>query len=114
MLHFFTVARSGGTSRRISGTLGREGRGECCDCSEDSMWQPSSVSVKEHTVLVPMVSLELCTDRMSDFLYGPISRIDFITTMSNHTSLLVVLLLFRGRIKPRVKTSFREQGPISI
>jgi hypothetical protein len=31
------------------------------------MWQPSSMSVKDHTVLIPMVSLELCTDRMSGF-----------------------------------------------
>jgi hypothetical protein len=31
---------------------------------------PSSVSVKDCAILVPMVSLELCSDRMSGF-YGP-------------------------------------------
>jgi hypothetical protein len=32
--------------------------------------------------------------------------------MLNHTSLLhVVLLLFGGRMRPRDKTSYREQGP---
>jgi hypothetical protein len=34
----FIVARSGGASRGISGTLEREGRGECCGYSEVSMW----------------------------------------------------------------------------
>jgi hypothetical protein len=33
-----TVARPGGASRGISGTLGREGREECCDYSVVSMW----------------------------------------------------------------------------
>jgi hypothetical protein len=32
------------------------------------MWYPSSVSVKDRTVLAPMVRLELCTDHMSDFI----------------------------------------------
>jgi hypothetical protein len=32
------------------------------------MWLPSSVSVKDCTVLALMVSLELCTDRMSCFM----------------------------------------------
>jgi hypothetical protein len=40
-------------------------------CQSDvSMWLPSSVSVKDHTVLVLMASLELCTNRMSGFI-GP-------------------------------------------
>jgi hypothetical protein len=44
-------------------------------------------------------------------LCGPISRLAFITTISNRRSLLrVVLLLFGGRMKPRVKTSSWEQG----
>jgi hypothetical protein len=47
---------------------------------------------------------------MSDFM-GPISRVAFVTTMSNLTILLrVVLLLFGGRMRSRVKTSSREQG----
>jgi hypothetical protein len=32
------VAGSGGASRGISGTLGREGRGEQCSYFEVSMW----------------------------------------------------------------------------
>jgi hypothetical protein len=39
--------RPGGAIRVISGTLGREGRGECCGYSEISMWQPPPVSVKD-------------------------------------------------------------------
>jgi hypothetical protein len=34
----YFVARPGGASRGISGTLGREGRGECCSYSEVSVW----------------------------------------------------------------------------
>jgi hypothetical protein len=60
------------------------------------MWQPSFVSIKDRTVLVLMVNLELCTDRMLDFM-GPISRVAFVTTLSNRTSLLrVMLLLLEG------------------
>jgi hypothetical protein len=45
-------------------------------------------------------------------LWGLITRVAFVTTMSNRTSLLhVVLLLFGGRMRPRAKTSSREQGP---
>jgi hypothetical protein len=51
----------------------------------------------DRTVLAPMASLELCTDRMSDFM-GPISRVAFVTTLSNCTSLLhVVLLLLEAK-----------------
>jgi hypothetical protein len=54
------------------------------------------MSVKDHTVLALMANLELCTDRMSCFM-GPISRVAFVTTMSNHTSLLCVMrLLLEG------------------
>jgi hypothetical protein len=43
-----------------------------------------------------MASLELCIDRMLG-LWGPISRVAFVSTMSNRTSLLhVVLLLLEG------------------
>jgi hypothetical protein len=34
----FVVARPDGASRGIRGTLGREGRGECCGYSDVSMW----------------------------------------------------------------------------
>jgi hypothetical protein len=35
---FIIVARPGGASRRISGTLRREGRGECCGYSDVPVW----------------------------------------------------------------------------
>jgi hypothetical protein len=54
------------------------------------------VSVKDRVVLAPMASLELCTDHMSG-LWVPISLVDFVTTISNRTSLFcVVLLLLAG------------------
>jgi hypothetical protein len=68
------------------------------------------VSVNDRTVLAPMASLELCTDCMSG-LWGPISRVGFVTTISNHTSLLrVVLFTFGGRMRSRAKTSSWDQG----
>jgi hypothetical protein len=33
-----TVARLGGASRGINGTLGREGQGECCSYSKVPVW----------------------------------------------------------------------------
>jgi hypothetical protein len=96
MLCLIIVTRPGGASRGSSGTLGREERVECCGYYEVFMWYPSSMSVKDHTVLALMANLELCTDRMSCFM-GPISRVAFVTTMSNHTSLLCVMrLLLEG------------------
>jgi hypothetical protein len=37
-LCLFTIARAGGASRGINGTLGRKGRVECCGYSEIFMW----------------------------------------------------------------------------
>jgi hypothetical protein len=70
MLVIFTIAGPGEACKMISGTLGREGRAECCSYSGVPMWQPTSVSVKDRAVLAPMASLELCTDRMTGFM-GP-------------------------------------------
>jgi hypothetical protein len=54
------------------------------------------VSVKDRAILAKMASFELCIDRMSG-LCGAVSRLAFVTTMSNHASLLrVVLLLLEG------------------
>jgi hypothetical protein len=39
-----------GPFKGISGTLRREGRGECCGYSEVSMWQPPPVSVMDRGV----------------------------------------------------------------
>jgi hypothetical protein len=35
---FITIAKPGGATREISGTLRREGRGECCGYSEVTVW----------------------------------------------------------------------------
>jgi hypothetical protein len=71
------------------------------------------VSVKDRTVLALMASFDY-HQTACRVLWGPISRVAFVTTMSNCTSLLhVVLLVFRGRMRPRAQTSSREQGPIS-
>jgi hypothetical protein len=53
-----------------------------------------------------------CVLTTCQILWGPISRVTFVTIISNRTSLLrVVLLLFGWRMRPRAKTSSREQGP---
>jgi hypothetical protein len=39
-----------GPFRGISETLRREGQGECCGCSEVSMWYPPPVLVKDRGV----------------------------------------------------------------
>jgi hypothetical protein len=54
------------------------------------------MSVKDRTVLAPMASLDLYTGRISGFM-EPDKMSRFLTTMSNRTSLLrVVLLLLEG------------------
>jgi hypothetical protein len=59
MLCLFTVAKLGGASRGVSGTLLREGRGECCGYSKVSMWLHLSMSVKDRAILALMTSSEL-------------------------------------------------------
>jgi hypothetical protein len=52
-----------------------------------------------------------CVLTACQILWGPISRVAFVTTILNRTSLLhVVLLLFGGWMRPRVKTSSRDLG----
>jgi hypothetical protein len=69
------------------------------------------VSVKDHTVLAPMARFELCTDRMSGFMVSdkPSSFCNYY--VESYLPVHVVLLLFGGRMRPRVKTSSREQWP---
>jgi hypothetical protein len=69
------------------------------------------VSVKDHTVLAPMASLELCTDRMSGFM-----GLDKLSSFCNYYVELFLpascgAFTFGGRMRSRVKTSSREQGP---
>jgi hypothetical protein len=75
------------------------------------MWKPSSVSVKDRTVLAPMASLELCTDRMSDFM-GPDKPSSFCNYyVEPHITALCGSFTFGGRMRPIANTSSQEQGP---
>jgi hypothetical protein len=69
------------------------------------------VSVKGRAILAPMASLELCTDHMSGFM-GP----DKPNSLCNyyvkpHLPASCGAFTFRGRMRPRAKTSSQEQGP---
>jgi hypothetical protein len=66
------------------------------------------VSVKGCAVLASMGSLELCTDRMSGFM-GPDKPSSFCNYyVEPH---LPAAFTFGGRMRPRVQTLSREQGP---
>jgi hypothetical protein len=68
------------------------------------------VSVKDRTILAPMASLELCTDRMSGFM-GPDKPSSFCNYyVEPHLPALCGAFTFGGRMKLRAKTSSREQG----
>jgi hypothetical protein len=69
------------------------------------------VSVKDHTVLALMASLELCTDRMLGFM-GPNKLSNFCNYyVEPHLPALCGAFTFRGRMRLRAKTSSQEQGP---
>jgi hypothetical protein len=68
------------------------------------------MSVKDHTILTLMASLELCIDRMSG-LMGP----DKLSSFCNyyvelHLPTSCGAFTFGGRMRPRAKTSSQEQG----
>jgi hypothetical protein len=69
------------------------------------------VSVKNRTVLASMTSLELCTDCMSSFM-GPDKPSSFCNYyIELHLFVPCGAFTFEGRMRSRVKTSSREQGP---
>jgi hypothetical protein len=69
------------------------------------------VSVKNRAILAPMASLELCIDRMSGFM-GPDKQSNFcIYYIEPHIPVSCGAFTFGGRMRPRAKTSSREQGP---
>jgi hypothetical protein len=69
------------------------------------------VSVKDRAVLVPMASLELCTDRMPGFM-GPSKPSSFCNySIEPHLPASCGACTFGGRMRLRAKTSSREQGP---
>jgi hypothetical protein len=68
------------------------------------------VSVKDHTVLAPMASLELCNDRMSGFM-GPDKPSSFCNYyVESHFAASYGAFTFGGRMRSRAKTLSREQG----
>jgi hypothetical protein len=69
------------------------------------------VSVKDHTVLALMASFELCTDCMSGFMGHdkPSSFCNYL--VEPHLPVSCGAFTFGGTMRPRVKTSSREQGP---
>jgi hypothetical protein len=69
------------------------------------------VSIKDHIVLAPMVSLKLCTNDMWDFM-GLDKPSSLVTTSLNHTPCLKDVV--RGGMRPRAKTSPVDRGPISM
>jgi hypothetical protein len=68
------------------------------------------VSIKDCAVLAPMASLELCTDRMSDFM-GRNKLINFCNYyVEAHLPASCGAFTFGWRMRPMTKTSSREQG----
>jgi hypothetical protein len=72
---------------------------------------PPSVSVKDCAILVPIVSLELCTSRISNFI-GSDKPSSPVTTLLNCTPCLKDVV--GGGMRPRVKTSPVGRGLISM
>jgi hypothetical protein len=68
------------------------------------------VSVKDHVVLAPMASLELCTNCMSGFM-GPDKPSSFCNYYVEPHPASCGAFTFGGRMRPRVKSSSQEQGP---
>jgi hypothetical protein len=69
------------------------------------------VSVKDNAILILMASLELCTDRILNFMGfdKPSSFCNYYVELQLPAS--CDAFTFGGRMRPRVKTSSREQGP---
>jgi hypothetical protein len=66
---------------------------------------------KDRTILAPMASLELSTNCMSG-LMGPDKPSSFYNYyVEPHPSASSAAFTFGGRMRPRAKTSSREQGP---
>jgi hypothetical protein len=69
------------------------------------------VSIKDRAVLTPMASFELCIDYMSGFM-GPNKPSSFNNYfIEPHLPTSCGVFTFGGRMRPRDKTSSREQGP---
>jgi hypothetical protein len=72
---------------------------------------PPPVSVMDRAILAPMTSFELCTDHMLGFM-GPDKPSSFCNYyVELHLLASCGAFTFGGRMRPRAKTSSREQGP---
>jgi hypothetical protein len=92
----FTVARPGGASRGISGTLRRKGGKSIVAILRFLCGSPGPCRLRT-ALFWPRWQVLSCVLTACQVLWGPISRVAFVTTMSNRTSLLrVVLLLLKG------------------
>jgi hypothetical protein len=69
------------------------------------------VSVKDRTILALMASLEFCTDRMSGFMELDKPSCFYNYYVKPHIPASCGAFTFGGRMRPRAKTSSREQGP---
>jgi hypothetical protein len=69
------------------------------------------VSVKDHVVLVPMASLELCIDRMSGFMGSDKPSSFYNYYIEPHLPASCGAFTFGGKMRPSAKTSSREQRP---
>jgi hypothetical protein len=69
------------------------------------------VSVKKHTILAPMTSLELCTDCILGFMGSDKPSIFCNYYVEPHLLILCGAFTFRERMRSMVKTSSQEQEP---
>jgi hypothetical protein len=69
-----------------------------------------SMLIKDCVVLAPMVSFELCTDRISGFMGPGKSSSFFNYFVEPHLPGSCGAFTFGGRMSLRAKTSSREQG----
>jgi hypothetical protein len=111
LVYVFVLWMSPGGAIRQKG-LTRKGRaGRVLWQFQGSNAVAPPVSVKDRAFLAPMASLELCTDHMSGFT-GPDKPSGFCSYYVNpHLPALCGAFTFGGRMRPRAKTSTREQGP---
>jgi hypothetical protein len=93
---------------------GKDGESVMAIPSEVSMWSPSSVSVKERTILAPMASLVLCTDHMLVFM-GPNKPSSFCNyCVKPHLPASCGAFTFGGRMRPGPRLHPGSRGLILI
>jgi hypothetical protein len=90
------------------GSLGREGRGECCGNSKVPRLSPPPASVKDRAVLASMASVELCSDCMLGVM-GPNKPSSFCNYyVESHLTASCGAFTFGGKMRSRAMTSSRD------